>query len=168
MTHTTESLAARFVGYVEKRLHSDPGLKGVLRNARHRPWEAQSLVAPFDRDGGWMDEAVLLAGAGWVARFGPSRSGLSLGQACALAAADGTASRRSLERRLLSLCRSTPEAVIEQVPRLLEMLGVHRPDWAQLLDDLARWEKSRDRVANSWLRAFYRTAPTTQLNPTTA
>lgn len=82
----------------------------------------------------------------------------SLGASCATAVRRGRIAEKTVESRLHLLCRVDADGAHRQLPRLVHHLrGVGVPiDWAALIDDLSRWEHSRQRIAARWMRDFYR------------
>lgn len=64
----------------------------------------------------------------------------------------------SLEQRLHLLTRQGLDGLHRHLPAMVGRLrGSQVPiDWAQLLDDLARWPVDHDRIAKRWLQDFYR------------
>ncbi len=69
------------------------------------------------------------------------------------------------DKRLHLLVRQNLDGLHRQLPgvvRQLRALNV-AVDWAQLMNDIAQWTGSRDRVTKAWLQTFYRTlTPTTE------
>jgi CRISPR system Cascade subunit CasB len=67
----------------------------------------------------------------------------------------------ALEQRLHLLTRQGIDGLHRHLPAVVGRLrGSQVPvDWAQLLDDLARWPIDRDRIAKRWLQDFYRSVP---------
>lgn len=64
----------------------------------------------------------------------------------------------SAERRLHLLVRQGVPGLQRHLPGVIRLLASSRiaPDWGVLLRDLLRWRVDRDRVARSWLQAYYR------------
>lgn len=90
--------------------------------------------------------------------------GASLGQAVA----KGVLKENSAESALHLMARQSSDAVHPNLPALIRQLlaGGITIDWAVLLEDLAWWNRSRDRIATRWLESYFRTAAgTTDPNP---
>lgn len=81
--------------------------------------------------------------------------GASLGQAVA----KGVLKENSAESALHLMARQSSDAVHPSLPALVRQLlgGGITVDWAVLLEDLARWNHSRDRIATRWLESYFRT-----------
>lgn len=64
----------------------------------------------------------------------------------------------STERRLHLLVRQGVPGLQRHLPGVIRLLASTQiaPDWGVLLRDLSRWRLDRDRVARSWLQAYYR------------
>ncbi|MEU3664496.1 type I-E CRISPR-associated protein Cse2/CasB [Streptomyces sp. NPDC032940] len=85
--------------------------------------------------------------------------GASLGQAVA----QGVLKENSAESALHLMARQSSDAVHPYLPALTRQLlaaGI-TIDWAVLLEDLAWWNRSRDRIATRWLESYFRTATRT-------
>ncbi|MFC8367077.1 type I-E CRISPR-associated protein Cse2/CasB [Streptomyces sp. NPDC057239] len=91
--------------------------------------------------------------ASWYER---SNLGASLGQAVA----KGVLKENSAESALHLMVRQSSDAVHPGLPALVRQLlgGGIAVDWAVLLEDLAWWNRSRDRIATRWLESYFRTA----------
>ncbi|GAA4781649.1 type I-E CRISPR-associated protein Cse2/CasB [Streptomyces ziwulingensis] len=85
-----------------------------------------------------------------------SNLGASLGQAVAA----GVLKENSAESALHLMTRQSSDAVHPGLPALVRqlLLGGVAVDWAVLLEDLAWWNRSRDRIATRWLESYFRTA----------
>lgn len=88
----------------------------------------------------------------------------SLGVSFARAVARDENDRRAMkyetaEKRLHLLVRQSLPGLHRHLPGFVRHLrGLDVPvDWAQLIDDLSWWDRSRDRIAKRWLQDFYRT-----------
>ncbi|MEU2900637.1 type I-E CRISPR-associated protein Cse2/CasB [Streptomyces sp. NPDC001273] len=92
------------------------------------------------------------ASASWYER---SNLGSSLGQAVA----KGVLKANSAESALHLMARQSSDAIHPGLPALVRQLlrGGIRVDWAVLLEDLAWWNRSRDRIATRWLESYFRT-----------
>ncbi|MFI8194389.1 type I-E CRISPR-associated protein Cse2/CasB [Streptomyces sp. NPDC085946] len=93
------------------------------------------------------------ASVSWYER---SNLGASLGQAVA----QGVMKANSAESALHLMARQSSDAVHPGLPALIRQLlsGGIAVDWAVLLEDLAWWNRSRDRIATRWLESYFRTA----------
>ncbi|MFE6522260.1 type I-E CRISPR-associated protein Cse2/CasB [Streptomyces sp. NPDC057794] len=82
--------------------------------------------------------------------------GASLGQAVA----KGVMKANSAESALHLMARQSSDAIHPGLPALIRQLhsGGITVDWAVLLEDLAWWNRSRDRIATRWLESYFRTA----------
>lgn len=90
--------------------------------------------------------------------------GSSLGQAVT----QGVLKENSAESALHLMARQSSDAVHPGLPALVRQLltGGITIDWAVLLEDLAWWNRSRDRIATRWLESYFRTASgTTETAP---
>ncbi|WP_260334508.1 type I-E CRISPR-associated protein Cse2/CasB [Streptomyces beigongshangae] len=85
--------------------------------------------------------------------------GASLGQAVA----KGVLKENSAESALHLMARQSSDAIHPGLPALIRQLlaGGITIDWAVLLEDLAWWNRSRDRIATRWLESYFRTAANT-------
>lgn len=85
--------------------------------------------------------------------------GASLGQAVS----NGVLKDNSAESALHLMARQSSDAVHPGLPALVRQLlaGGIAIDWAVLLEDLAWWNRSRDRIATRWLESYFRTASNT-------
>jgi CRISPR system Cascade subunit CasB len=85
-----------------------------------------------------------------------SNLGASLGQAVA----KGVLKENSAESALHLMARQSSDAVHPGLPALVRQVlaGGITVDWAVLLEDLAWWNRSRDRIATRWLESYFRTA----------
>ncbi|MEU9632342.1 type I-E CRISPR-associated protein Cse2/CasB [Streptomyces luteogriseus] len=93
------------------------------------------------------------ASVSWYER---SNLGASLGQAVA----KGVMKANSAESALHLMARQSSDAIHPGLPALIRQLqsGGITIDWAVLLEDLAWWNRSRDRIATRWLESYFRTA----------
>ncbi|WP_338775245.1 type I-E CRISPR-associated protein Cse2/CasB [Streptomyces sp. DG1A-41] len=93
------------------------------------------------------------ASVSWYER---SNLGASLGQAVA----KGVMKANSAESALHLMARQSSDAIHPGLPALVRQLqsGGITLDWAVLLEDLAWWNRSRDRIATRWLESYFRTA----------
>ncbi len=83
----------------------------------------------------------------------------SLGASCAEAVLKRLSRSGTMEARLHALCRANNVGVHRQLPRLVALLrsGLVEVDWAQLIEDLARWDRySQRHISATWLRDYYR------------
>ncbi|MBP2477613.1 CRISPR system Cascade subunit CasB [Crossiella equi] len=66
----------------------------------------------------------------------------------------------SAERHLELICRQGLHGLHRHLPTVIRRMSEidASPDWARLLNDLARWENTPRLVAKQWQQAFYRTA----------
>jgi CRISPR system Cascade subunit CasB len=91
-----------------------------------------------------------------VSWYERSNLGASLGQAVA----KGVMKANSAESALHLMARQSSDAIHPGLPALVRQLqsGGITIDWAVLLEDLAWWNRSRDRIATRWLESYFRTA----------
>ncbi|WP_335937024.1 type I-E CRISPR-associated protein Cse2/CasB [Streptomyces sp. PTD5-9] len=82
--------------------------------------------------------------------------GASLGQGVA----KGVLKANSAESVLHLMARQSSDAVHRGLPALVQQLhnGGIAVDWAVLLEDMAWWNRNRDRIATRWLDSYFRTA----------
>ncbi|WP_238782975.1 type I-E CRISPR-associated protein Cse2/CasB [Streptomyces monomycini] len=82
----------------------------------------------------------------------------NLGACLGRAAADGVLKARSAEGVLHLMCQQSAESIHPGLPALTRQLanGGVAVDWAVLLEDLARWDRDRDRIATRWLESYFR------------
>ncbi|REE61422.1 CRISPR system Cascade subunit CasB [Streptomyces sp. 3212.3] len=68
----------------------------------------------------------------------------------------------SAEGDLHLMARQSSQAIHPRLPALTRHLltGGVAVDWAVLLEDLAWWNRDRDRIATRWLEAYFRTTAT--------
>lgn len=94
--------------------------------------------------------------SGSLSWYERSNLGASLGQAVA----KGVLKENSAESALHLMARQSSDAVHPGLPALVRQLlgGGVTVDWAVLLEDLAWWNRSRDRIATRWLESYFRTA----------
>ncbi|MFD8550119.1 type I-E CRISPR-associated protein Cse2/CasB [Streptomyces fradiae] len=94
--------------------------------------------------------------SGSVSRYERSNLGASLGQAVA----KGVLKENSAESALHLMARQSSDAVHPGLPALIRQLlgGGITVDWAVLLEDLAWWNRDRDRIATRWLESYFRAA----------
>ncbi|MCZ9348693.1 type I-E CRISPR-associated protein Cse2/CasB [Streptomyces mutabilis] len=134
------------------RDHDDPH-QGDIRRAHYavasliaaRPRSARDTAPGLHTPGPWYERPNL---------------GASLGQAVA----QGVMKENSAESALHLMARQSSDAVHPYLPALTRQLvaGGIPVDWAVLLEDLAWFNRSRDRIATRWLESYFRTAtPTT-------
>ncbi|MGW7466992.1 type I-E CRISPR-associated protein Cse2/CasB [Streptomyces xantholiticus] len=90
--------------------------------------------------------------------------GSSLGQGVT----KGVLKANSAESILHLMSRQSSDAVHPGLPALMRQLhnGGIAVDWAVLLEDLAWWNRNRDRIATRWLDSYFRTA-TGETDPAT-
>lgn len=187
-TSSTVRISDRFVAYVHQVCESKQ-VRAALRrglglpvercNYMHRylvPWlrdhddqhhadvrrayyAVASLIAARPRSArdATPDES---ASVSWYER---SNLGASLGQAVA----KGVLKENSAESALHLMARQSSDAVHPGLPALVRQLlaGGIAVDWAVLLEDLARWNRSRDRIATRWLESYFRTASSGTTDP---
>lgn len=81
----------------------------------------------------------------------------NLGATYAFAVADGRLNRKPTESRLESLARLGSELLHRRLGTEIDYLHSvgFAPDWALLLDDLARWPWHQPQIASRWLEQFY-------------
>jgi CRISPR system Cascade subunit CasB len=130
------------------RDHDDPH-HGDVRRAYYavasliaaRPRSARDTAPGDSASGSWYERPNL---------------GASLGQAVA----QGVLKENSAESALHLMARQSSDAVHPGLPALVRQLagGGVTVDWAVLLEDLAWWNRSRDRIATRWLESYFRTA----------
>ncbi|NEY35896.1 type I-E CRISPR-associated protein Cse2/CasB [Streptomyces sp. PRKS01-65] len=94
--------------------------------------------------------------SGSLSWYERSNLGASLGQAVA----KGVLKENSAEGALHLMARQSSDTVHPGLPALVRQLlgGGVTVDWAVLLEDLAWWNRSRDRIATRWLESYFRTA----------
>ncbi|MFI8307737.1 type I-E CRISPR-associated protein Cse2/CasB [Streptomyces sp. NPDC085927] len=99
----------------------------------------------------------------FVSWYERSNLGASLGQAVS----QGVLKENSAESALHLMARQSSDAVHPGLPALVRQLlvGGIAVDWAVLLEDLARWNRSRDRIATRWLESYFRTASSGTTEP---
>ncbi|MFI1507598.1 type I-E CRISPR-associated protein Cse2/CasB [Streptomyces sp. NPDC020597] len=114
-----------------------------------RPRTARDLAAPVAADG----ERP-------VAR----RARANLGAALGRAVTQGVLKPATAESALHLMSRQSADAVHPGLPALTRQLltGGIPLDWAVLLEDMAWWNRDRDRIATAWLESYFRitSAPT--------
>jgi CRISPR system Cascade subunit CasB len=83
----------------------------------------------------------------------------NLGHSMAEATNRKDAKHESMERRLQLLARQDLDGIHNLLPPLVRYLRNKKVpvDWGKLLEDLCRWQYSRDLVAKDWLQTYYRT-----------
>ncbi|MFI6019030.1 type I-E CRISPR-associated protein Cse2/CasB [Streptomyces sp. NPDC051287] len=83
----------------------------------------------------------------------------NLGAAMAEAVNKGVIKPDSAEGDLHLFTRQSSDALHQRLPALARHLqsGGIALDWAVLLEDLAWWDRDRDRVATRWLESYFRT-----------
>ncbi|MDT0392365.1 type I-E CRISPR-associated protein Cse2/CasB [Streptomyces dubilierae] len=84
----------------------------------------------------------------------------NLGDLLGQAVAKGVMKANSAESALHLMARQSSDAIHPGLPALIRQLqsGGITVDWAVLLEDLAWWNRSRDRIATRWLESYFRTA----------
>ncbi|MGW3679044.1 type I-E CRISPR-associated protein Cse2/CasB [Streptomyces prasinus] len=180
-TSSTVRVSDRFVAYVHQVCASTQARAALRRglglpvercNYLHRylvPWlrdhddqhhhdvrrayyAVASLIAARPRSArdATPDESASIS---WYER---SNLGASLGQAVA----KGVLKENSAESALHLMVRQSSDAVHPGLPALVRQLlvGGIAVDWAVLLEDLAWWNRSRDRIATRWLESYFRAA----------
>ncbi|MFF7436458.1 type I-E CRISPR-associated protein Cse2/CasB [Streptomyces fungicidicus] len=82
--------------------------------------------------------------------------GASLGQAVT----HSVVKENSAESALHLMARQSSDAIHPGLPALARQLlaGGIAIDWAVLMEDLAWWNRSRDRIATRWLESYFRIA----------
>jgi len=87
----------------------------------------------------------------------------NLGAALGQAVTKGVLKENSAESALHLMARQSSDAIHPGLPALVRQLlsGGVPIDWAVLLEDLAWWNRSRDRIATRWLESYFRTASNT-------
>ncbi|MGW0995315.1 type I-E CRISPR-associated protein Cse2/CasB [Streptomyces sp. NPDC002523] len=136
------------------RIHSD----GITHDRKHAYYAVAALIAARPRAArdttppGWSEGQPP---ADWYAR---PNLGASLGQAVA----QGVLKEGSAESTLHLMTRQNSAAVHTGLPALVRQLanGGVPVDWTVLLEDLARWNRDRDRVATRWLESYFRVLST--------
>jgi CRISPR system Cascade subunit CasB len=130
------------------RDHDDQHYAGVRRAyyavaslIAARPRSARDTTPPENTSVSWYERSNL---------------GASLGQAVA----KGVLKENSAESALHLMARQSSDAIHPGLPALVRQLlsGNITVDWAVLLEDLARWDRSRDHIATRWLESYFRTA----------
>ncbi|MFJ4713564.1 type I-E CRISPR-associated protein Cse2/CasB [Streptomyces sp. NPDC088785] len=86
----------------------------------------------------------------------------NLGACLGKAVAQGVLKENSAESTLHLMARQSSDSIHPGLPALIRQLlnGGIALDWAVLLNDLAWWNRSQDRIATRWLESYYRTATT--------
>ncbi|WP_435613470.1 type I-E CRISPR-associated protein Cse2/CasB [Streptomyces sp. bgisy159] len=84
----------------------------------------------------------------------------NLGASVGQAVKKGVLKENSAESALHLMARQSADAIHSGLPALTRHLlnGGIPVDWAVLLEDLARWNRSRDRIATRWLESYFRTS----------
>ncbi|MFG2691710.1 type I-E CRISPR-associated protein Cse2/CasB [Streptomyces sp. NPDC048405] len=84
----------------------------------------------------------------------------NLGAALGQAVDQGVMKENSAESTLHLMARQSSDAIHPYLPALTRQLlaGGIPVDWAVLLEDLAWFNRSRDRIATRWLESYFRTA----------
>ncbi|MGW5788074.1 type I-E CRISPR-associated protein Cse2/CasB [Streptomyces sp. NPDC003757] len=84
----------------------------------------------------------------------------NLGAALGQAVAQGVMKENSAESALHLMARQSSDAIHPYLPALTRQLlaGGIPVDWAVLLEDLAWFNRRRDRIATRWLESYFRTA----------
>ncbi|GAB2774275.1 type I-E CRISPR-associated protein Cse2/CasB [Streptomyces daliensis] len=159
------------------RVHTlceDPGRRAALRSGLGRPLDdcprMHAVIAQFVPSRfGEATERAYYAVASMIASLPPSArrtakegkqqpatTARNLGQCLAESKVRGTAA----EARLSLLCRQSLPGLHRHLPPTVRLLadGPDTVDFAQLLVDLTRWERNRDRTARAWLQTYYRTS----------
>nr|WSW64551.1 type I-E CRISPR-associated protein Cse2/CasB [Streptomyces sp. NBC_00998] len=82
----------------------------------------------------------------------------NLGASLAEAVNQGTLAAGSAESELHLLARIGSESLHSRLPALVGQINGRGVvlDWAVLLDDLAGWDYSQDRIATRWLESYFR------------
>ncbi|NBM20087.1 type I-E CRISPR-associated protein Cse2/CasB, partial [Streptomyces sp. GC420] len=173
--------AHRFVAQVRALCKDDPGKRAALRSGLGRPvddcarmhWVIADLVPVPDRqyestERAYYAIAAMIASVpGPVAvpaqpaktPASPATARRNLGECLAQAVEAGLMRESSAESRLRLLTKQSVGGLHRHLPSAVRIL-TGRPegvDWAQLLVDLAFWERDRPRITRRWLQAFYRT-----------
>ncbi|MCX5172688.1 type I-E CRISPR-associated protein Cse2/CasB [Streptomyces antibioticus] len=91
------------------------------------------------------------AAANWYARP-------NLGAALGRAVNQQVLKPATAESALHLMSRQSTDAIHPSLPALTRQLlnGNVAIDWAVLLEDLARWNRDRDRIATRWLESYFR------------
>ena len=104
-----------------------------------------------------------LAIAAMMATYGVPRSPNSgvtgnLGQILAVAVNSGELRETTADTRLTHLVRKDQVALIEQLPGTVQLVAeqMSLTSWAQLLNDIRRWELHSRDVGHRWLDSFWR------------
>ncbi|SDK52713.1 CRISPR-associated protein, Cse2 family [Glycomyces sambucus] len=159
-----------FVLRVERLCREDKRARAELRRGLGRPFDqCQSMHRHLVK---WNSNqassttraaryavAALIAAAPADARTAagapvPPNLGASLGQAVRR----GAMKPSSAEATLHLLTRQQYTSVNRRLPALTRQIqrADTAIDWGRLSDDLARWDRARDRVATRWLESYYR------------
>lgn len=161
--------AARAHAVVAPWLPDEPGSRG-LDPARERAYYAiaallaaappQARTAP-SRAAGERPAEEPTVGAADHKRPGKgeaSRHLDNLGVSLAAAVRTGRMREDTAETRLHLLTRQGREGLHRHLVGTVHHMqsGEVPLDWHQLLQDLARWDRSRDRIAKRWLQSYYR------------
>lgn len=82
----------------------------------------------------------------------------SLGASLGQAVTKGVLKGNTAENTLHLMARQSADAVHRSLPTLVPRLltGEVPVDWAVLLEDLASWNRDRDRIATRWLEDYFR------------
>ncbi|MFI6359824.1 type I-E CRISPR-associated protein Cse2/CasB [Streptomyces sp. NPDC050743] len=83
----------------------------------------------------------------------------NLGAALGQAVTKGVMKPATAESTLHLMSRQTTDAIHPYLPGLIRQLlsGGISVDWAVLLEDLAWWNRDRDKIATRWLESYFRT-----------
>lgn len=174
-----------FVAYIVE-LCRDTKARAALRTGLGRPLErcdsmhrylVPRLPTPERRD--WYDDrrrahytvASLIAGRPPVARDADAAAAAQataetvdwwkrpdLGASLGMGVNKGVLKAGTVEDDLHLMVRQSAESLQQRLPALTRhLLGRGLTvDWAVLLDDLARWNVDRDRIATRWLDSYFR------------
>jgi CRISPR system Cascade subunit CasB len=185
---STDRVADRFISYVHRlcestrtraELRRGLGLPVERCNYMHRylvPWLRDHDQNDAERRRAYYAVAALIAarprtvraaapgGPSAVSWYERANLGASLGQGVA----KGVLKTNSAESVLHLMTRQSSGAVHSGLPALVRQLqgGGIAVDWAVLLEDLAWWNRNRDRIATRWLDSYFRTA-TGETDPST-
>lgn len=86
----------------------------------------------------------------------------NLGSSMATAVRRGVMKSRTAENDLHLMSRQSSDSIHQRLPSLVRQLlrGGVEVDWAVLLEDMAWWNRDRERRATRWLESYFRTLHT--------
>ncbi|SDD87783.1 type I-E CRISPR-associated protein Cse2/CasB [Glycomyces harbinensis] len=171
-SRATSSLDANrvFVANVERLCRDDKRARADLRRGRGLRYDQShgmhrhlvkyiSEHASADTREARYAVAALIANTPTDAPAATGAVPASLGASLGVAVRHGAMKPDSAEATLHLLTRQQRATVARSLPALARQLqrADAAIDWARLVDDLAGWDRDRDRIATRWLEHFYQT-----------